>query len=98
MANTTATIVKNASEPRDRPKRISLVAYLLVAPPVLIMALLIFYPAIEAVIKTFFVTDEKSGQVSFTLLNYSKFFDSAILRANGWHTVVAVSDGSAGAT
>lgn len=82
MANTTATIVKNTSEPRDRPKRSSPVAYLLVAPPVLIMALLIFYPAIQAVITTLFVTDEKSGQISFTLLNYSKFFDSAILRAN----------------
>ncbi len=63
-----------------------LLPYLLIAPPVLIMALLIFYPAIQAVIETLF-TANQAGQLSFTLQNYANFFQDPILRANLWFTL-----------
>lgn len=63
------------------------IAYVLVAPPVLIMTFLIFYPAIQAVFETLFVTNPKTGQISLSLQNYAAFFHDPILIANLWFTV-----------
>ena len=63
------------------------IAYLLIAPPVLIMAALIFWPAIQAVIETLFITDAKTGQLYFSLQNYIGFFKDPILLANFWFTI-----------
>jgi ABC-type spermidine/putrescine transport system permease subunit I len=64
-----------------------LIAYALVAPPVLIMIFLIFYPAIQAVIETVFITNPNTGQISLSLQNYIGFFQDPILLANLWFTV-----------
>lgn len=64
-----------------------LFGYLLIAPPVLIMLALIFYPAAQAVIETLFVVDPQTGQLTFTLQNYLGFFRDPILRANLIFTV-----------
>lgn len=58
------------------------VAYLLITPPVLLMALLIFYPAIQAVITTIFIENPITKQLSLSLQNYIAFFKSPILVAN----------------
>jgi putative spermidine/putrescine transport system permease protein len=59
----------------------------LVAPPVLIMTFLIFWPAIQALIETLFVRDAKTGQLGVTLQNYIAFFKDPILVENLWFTV-----------
>ncbi len=65
---------------RRGPNR--LIPYLLIAPPVFIMTLLIFVPAAQAIIETLTVEDTKTGQVSFSLQNYTGFFRDPILIAN----------------
>ena len=62
-------------------------AYLLIAPPVLIMAFLIFFPAIDALIETLFIKDAASGQIYLSLTNYIGFFKDPILVANLWFTL-----------
>lgn len=61
--------------------------YLLIAPPVLIMTFLIFYPALQAVVETLFITNNQTGQVTFSFANYINFFHDAILMANLWFTI-----------
>jgi ABC-type spermidine/putrescine transport system permease subunit I len=61
--------------------------YLLIAPPVLIMVLLIFYPAALALFDTLFIVNSGTGQTAFTLQNYLGFFRDPILVANLWFTV-----------
>src|SRR5512142_2057630 len=61
--------------------------YLLIAPPVLIMVFLIFFPAIPALIETLFFTDPKTGAVSLSLQNYISFFKDPILLTNLWFTL-----------
>lgn len=51
------------------------------------MALLIFYPAIQAIIETLFIINPKTGQISPTLSNYLGFFKDPIMLANLWFTV-----------
>jgi len=87
MASTAVTTSPPASARPARRKWPGPVAYLLVAPPVLIMAFLIFWPAIQALIETLFVTDSVTGQLSFSLQNYIKFFNDRILVANLWFTL-----------
>lgn len=65
----------------------ALLGYLLVTPPVLIMALLIFYPAAQAIIRTLWVVGEGEAGASFSLANYLAFFSHPISRANLWFTV-----------
>lgn len=62
-------------------------AYLLIAPPVLIMAFLIFFPAIQALIETLFFRDATTGQLFFSLKNYISFFKDPIQLANLWFTL-----------
>ncbi len=87
MASTAVTTSPPASARPARRKWSGPIAYLLVAPPVLIMAFLIFWPAIQALIETMFVTDSVTGQLSFSLQNYVKFFNDQILVANLWFTL-----------
>ena len=64
-----------------------LLGYLLVAPPVLLMVLLIFYPAAQSMVRTMFVTAEDSGVYNFSLVRYTDFFNNRILLWNLWFTV-----------
>jgi len=54
----------------------------MIAPPVLIMLALIFYPAIKAIIDTLFITDPQTGQSGYTVQGYIAFFQSPILVNN----------------
>jgi ABC-type spermidine/putrescine transport system permease subunit I len=81
---TNTPIVQSAPKSRDWS---TLLGYLLVAPPVIIMVFLIFYPAILAIIETLFLTDEKTGQVNLSLKEYTDFFHSPILVTNFWFTI-----------
>ncbi len=55
--------------------------YLLVAPPILLMTLLIFLPAGQAIVETVWIDG------ALTLGEYVKFFNSPILTANLWFTL-----------
>ena len=80
----------STAQPAPRVKKrdwSGLFGYVLIALPVLIMLLLIFYPAFLALVDTLFLTDEKTGQTGFTLRNYIAFFQDPILVANLWFTV-----------
>lgn len=82
---TAATTVR--SIPRSHRDWSGLFGYVLIAPPVLIMLLLIFYPATLAVIDTLFLTDDTTGQVRFSWQEYTGFFQNPILVANLWFTI-----------
>src|SRR5215210_2587363 len=74
--------------PTSRRRDLSgLWGYLLIAPPVAIMLLLIFYPAVLAVIDTIFVADATTGQVGPSLQHYTSFFQDRILVTNLWFTL-----------
>lgn len=83
MATATITTA-NAARPAPVKKRDwgGLWGYLLIAPPVLIMIFLIFYPAFEAIVDTLFLVNPQTGQTGFTLQEYIGFFQDPILRAN----------------
>jgi putative spermidine/putrescine transport system permease protein len=82
MATTDITTHPPASAAPTRRTWSGPVAYILVAPPVLIMAFLIFWPAIQALYETLVFVDSKTGQLSVSLQNYVKFFNDQILVAN----------------
>ena len=65
-----------------RRDRNTLLGYLLIAPPVLIMLALIFYPAVKAIIDTIFITDPQTGIDGFTLQGYISFFQDPVQTAN----------------
>ncbi len=78
----------SSSAPAPQPRRLStLLGYVLVAPPVVIMLLLIFFPALQAVIQTLFIENEATGQTAFSLQNYARFFADPIGLSNLWYTV-----------
>jgi putative spermidine/putrescine transport system permease protein len=82
------TVTTAPPAPRVRKRDWSgLFGYVLIAPPVIIMLALIFYPAALAIIDTLFLPDEKTGQVAFSLQNYLGFFKDPVLVANLWFTV-----------
>jgi ABC-type spermidine/putrescine transport system permease subunit I len=58
----------------------ALAGYLLVAPPFLVMLLLIIYPALLAAVDTFFVTE--NGVRRFTLDRYIEFFQTPLAVTN----------------
>ncbi len=66
----------------------ALLGYALISPPVLIMTLLIFVPAAQAVIETLSIQDAQTGQASFSLQNYIAFFRDPILIANLQFTIL----------
>lgn len=78
---TTPTTAQPAPRPKGRDLA-GLFGYVLIAPPVAIMLLLIFYPASLALYDTLFVENAQNGALSFTLDNYTAFFKDPILRAN----------------
>lgn len=84
MATATVTNVNTVRPAPVGKKRdwSGLWGYLLIAPPVLIMVFLIFYPAFEAIIDTLLLTNPATGKVGFSLQEYIGFFQSPILRAN----------------
>jgi ABC-type spermidine/putrescine transport system permease subunit I len=63
------------------------IGYLLIAPPVIIMVFLIFYPALQAIWDTLVLTDLKTGQTYFSTEGYVKFFQDPILLANLFFTI-----------
>jgi ABC-type spermidine/putrescine transport system permease subunit I len=85
MASTNVSTIQPA--PVAKRKASPLLAYLLIAPPVIIMVGLIFWPAIQAVIETVVLTNAKTGQLSISLANYINFFRDPILLANLWFTL-----------
>jgi putative spermidine/putrescine transport system permease protein len=82
---TTAQPVPTTAARRDLS---ALLAYVLISPPVLIMTLLIFLPAAQAIIETLSFQDPKTGQVTFSLHNYIAFFQDPILIANLEFTIL----------
>jgi putative spermidine/putrescine transport system permease protein len=87
MASTDITTLQNAPAVPARRKGSAWLAYLLIAPPVLIMGLLIFWPAIQAVIETLVLTNATTGKLSISLSNYINFFRDPILMADLWFTL-----------
>lgn len=94
MATARALTAQPAPVATKRRNLSGLFGYVLIAPPVIIMLLLIFYPAGDAVFETLFVQDPQTGQLTFTLQNYVGFFQDIILVANlvftVWVTLAAV--------
>ena len=82
MATAQVSIAQPAPARAPRPDRNSLWGYLLIAPPVLIMLALIFYPAVKAIIDTIFITDPKTGLDGFTIQAYISFFQDPVQVAN----------------
>ncbi len=68
-----------------RQGRRTLFAYLLVAPPFLVMLLLIIYPATLAVIETLLV--RRAGAVQFSLHRYLDFFSTPLAVMNLFFTL-----------
>ena len=92
MATAAATSATTAQPlPRAKSRDWSgLLGYLLIAPPVLIMVLLIFYPALAAIVDTLFLPDPQTGRVGFTFQEYIDFFQNPILRENLRFTIEVV--------
>lgn len=61
--------------------------YALIAPPMIVLVLLIFYPAGQAIVRTV-MTDQEIGISSgLTLDRYANFFADPIARSNLWFTI-----------
>src|SRR5712691_9571785 len=71
------------AEPPRRVKTFTrdAMGYLLIAPPVLLMALLIFFPILQSLGRTMF-TGADGEPSSFTLVRYVAFFQDPISRSN----------------
>ena len=67
--------------------KLNLTPYLLVAPPILIMVLLIVYPASLSILDSFTVRDLDAGTSIISLENYYDFFEVPIARQNLWYTI-----------
>src|SRR5205823_879381 len=83
-----ASITQPSSVIAPRRDRSALLGYLLIAPPVLIMLALIFYPATQAIIDTLFIANPQTGQAAFTLQAYIAFFQNANQVANLRFTIL----------
>ncbi len=66
--------------PKSRTWRAQLTPYLLVAPPLLLMVLLIFVPALQSIIRTLTINVE--GQPGFSISRYVAFFNDPISVSN----------------
>jgi putative spermidine/putrescine transport system permease protein len=82
MATAQVTTARPAPAAPARRDFSALVAYLLISPPLLVLTLLIFIPAAQAVFETLSVTDPAMGQTQLSLQNYLSFFKDPILVAN----------------
>ncbi len=89
MATAQSTLAHPApARPPVRRDYSALAGYLLIAPPILIMTLLIFLPALQSIIRTLTVEDLKTGQVAFSFGNYVNFFNDVVLVENVKFTVL----------
>ena len=75
---TSLPITSNGSP--GRRFRIPYMAYLLVAPPLLLMVLLIFIPALQSIVRT--LTVDVEGQPGLSLSRYTAFFQDPISVSN----------------
>ncbi len=75
---TTQTLLPKTDSPRQW--RQAAFAYLLVAPPLLLMLLLIFIPALQSIART--LTVDVDGQVGFSFSRYVAFFQDRISVSN----------------
>src|SRR5581483_5427136 len=87
MATVEITTAQPAPLRRTRRDWSPLLAYVLIAPPVFIMVLLIFLPAAQAIIQTLTVDRTGNVQGGISLQNYIAFFQDPILRANLQFTI-----------
>lgn len=81
----TAVTTARTAQPAPRVKKrdwSGLFGYVLIAPPILIMVFLIFYPAALAIVDTLFLADPKTGQTGFTFQEYIQFFQDPVLVQN----------------
>ena len=74
------------AQPTLRPWYTRYIPYVMVAPPLLVMALLIFYPASLSVFDTLTRTND-NGTLYFTLANYGNFFALPDALPNLWFTL-----------
>ena len=65
---------------QTRTRRAQLLPFLMVAPPLLLMVLLIFLPALQSIIRT--LTIDVEGQPGFSFSRYSAFFTDPISGSN----------------
>jgi ABC-type spermidine/putrescine transport system permease subunit I len=61
--------------------------YALIAPPLIILVLLIFYPAGQAIVRTVMTDQEVGITAGLTLDRYFNFFADPIARSNLWFTI-----------
>lgn len=78
--------VTSTPPPERRAWYTHLAPYVLVAPPLLVMALLLIYPAVLSVFDTLTATTD-SGTLYFTLENYVNFFQLPDAWPNLWFTL-----------
>jgi ABC-type spermidine/putrescine transport system permease subunit I len=83
---TAVTVIRRRTETQQRINAI--VGYLMIAPPLLIMVFLIFYPALQAAVRTIFIENETTGASTFSLERYTTFFQSTIAVNNLLYTLV----------
>src|SRR5215216_4487415 len=67
-------------QPKPRSWRSQVLPYVMVAPPLLLMMLLIFLPAIQSIIRT--LTIDVEGQPGFSISRYIAFFSDPISVSN----------------
>jgi len=77
-----ATSTLPPAQPPRRRNYGSLLGYLMVAPPLLIMIFLIFYPAAQATVRTLFVENAQTGASAFSFARYSTFLNNKIAVSN----------------
>ncbi|MEP7292025.1 MAG: ABC transporter permease subunit, partial [Chloroflexota bacterium] len=66
--------------PKPASWRTRVTPYLMVAPPLLLMVLLIFFPAIQSIVRT--LTIDVEGQPGLSISRYTAFFNDPISRSN----------------
>ena len=81
MSLAPASDIVGTSRSRGRP-----IGLLLVAIPVLLIAWMVIYPIISAVVTTFWEPDA-NGNVTFTTKTYQFFFSDSYSLANLWLTL-----------
>src|SRR4051812_22967839 len=71
----------------SRKIRSNLIGYLLIMPPILLMGLLIFYPALQSLVRTLVIQND-NGSASLSLERYVGFFRDPLSVSNLVFTVV----------
>jgi putative spermidine/putrescine transport system permease protein len=79
-------IIASPQPRRSRKIGSSFIGYLLISPPVFLMGLLIFYPALQSLVRTL-VIEADNGSTSLSLERYIVFFKNPIAISNLWFTI-----------